>query len=143
MTFQATLEQKQADLPVYLMVPTAVPEGFGRDGTFVVDAISEGKEIGRRSIKPWGDGRWFMELTKPQLANLGLHVGASIALEVSLAQETPDELTARIRELGLEHAWNGLSEAQRRAFSESIFEAKRPTTRAARVERTLVALRGR
>ena len=140
--FDAVLERHQPDLPVYVLVPAGVAEGFGAAGTFVVQAAVNGQDVGRRSIKPWGDGRWFMELTKAHCKHLGLEVGAKISVAVTPALETPPELEARIAERGLTRRWSQLTQSQRRAYSESVFEAKKPETREARIARIVAALRG-
>lgn len=76
--FDATLERHHPELPVFVMVPGEVALGFGKSATFVVEAMVDNQPIGRRSIKPWGDGRWFMELTKAHGRRLGIAAGSSI-----------------------------------------------------------------
>ena len=144
--FAATLERHRPDLPVYLLVPAAAVESFGATGTFVVEATVEaaveGGDIGRRSIKPWGDGRWFMELTKGQCAKLGVGEGDEITVVLRPAPAVPAELEARIATLDLGDRWRSLTEAERRAFCEPVFEARKPATREARVLRVIAALQG-
>jgi len=139
--FSVALERHQPHLPVYLMVPKTVADVFGKPGTFVVEAAINGSPIGRRSIKPWGDGRWFMELTKVQCAQLNVGPGDAVDVELIAAPEVPAELASRIAEEGLSERWADLSAADRRAMAEHIFAAKKATTRAARIDRTLARLR--
>ena len=138
--FDAILDRHQSDLPVFAMVPVEVPEAFGKSRTFVVEAQINGRPIGRRSIKPWGDGRWFLELTKAHCKALGVDMGANLSVDVALAPETPDDLRRRIDQSGLAVAWAGLSEVRRRSLAEPVFGAKRPATRAARIDRIVSVL---
>ncbi|MDX1541297.1 MAG: YdeI/OmpD-associated family protein [Geminicoccaceae bacterium] len=140
-SFEATVERHDAALPVYLIVPAWVAEIFGRPGTFVVETRLDGQPIGRRSIKPWGDGRWFMELTKKHTERLSLRAGDAVKVEVRAAPEAPADLLARIDALRLTNRWAALSNADRRAASEAVFGALRPATREARIERTIAMLR--
>ncbi len=139
--FEAVLERHHRDLPVYVIVPAEVAGAFGKQRTFVVETAVNRRDVGRRSIKPWGDGRWFLELTKAHCRRLGIGPGARIAMVVSLAPEVPDDLLAQISALGLLPEWEALSEAQRRAFAEPVFAAIKPETREARIARILAALR--
>lgn len=141
--FDAVVERHHPDLPVYVIVPREVAESFGRQRTFVVEAVVNERAIGRRSIKPWGDGRWFMELTKAQTKRLGIAPGSSVAIGVAPAAEVPEDLTTRLDAAGLTPRWHELSDAQRRALSETVFEAKKPATRLARIERVVASLRAR
>jgi len=140
--FTALLQRKQDDLPVFLMVPPAFAARHGQTGTFVVAAVLLGRSIDRRSVKPWGDGRWFMELTKPQLAMLGLAVGDEAEITLSLAPATPPELVQAIEASALHDRWQALSPAVRRQLAESVFAARRESTRASRIARVIDRLRG-
>ena len=138
--FIATIERHHPDLPVYLIVPGTVAAAFGRDRTFVVEAAINGHRVGRRSIKPWGDGRWFLELTKVQCARLGVGEGDAVTVRVRPAPEVPPALAARITALGLEARWARLSAAERRMLCEHVFAAKKEATQTARIERVVARL---
>ena len=140
--FSSVIERHDPDLPVYLMVPNAVPGAFGQTHTFIVEANINDSPVGRRSIKPWGDGRWFMELTKVHCARLGIGVGDRITITVNPTEEEPAELTGSIIAHGLGDRWSKLSAARRRALSEHVFDARRPETRKSRIERIVGGLRG-
>jgi len=142
-SFAATIERHHPGLPVYLIVPATVPAGFGRDATFVVEAVIDGTPLGRRTVKPWGDGRWFLEVTAAQQARLGVAEGDRVTVALVPAAEVPEDLAAAITEAGLEPAWHGLSAAGRRALAEPVFEARRPETRAKRIGRVIGQLAGR
>lgn len=141
--FSAELARHHPDLPIFLLVPPETVAGFGAAGTFVAGATVNGLDIGRRSVKPWGDGRWFLELTKAHCAALDVAEGDSVRVRLQTVPPTPPDLEAAIRTEGLTDAWSALSEAQRRSVSEDVFAAKRPATRAARIAKTVAWLRER
>ena len=140
--FTALLERKQDDLPAFFIIPPTFAVQHGQTGTFVVEAVVHDRAIGRRSVKPWGDGRWFMELTKSQLATLGLAVGDEVEITLSPAPATPPALEQAIEAGALHDRWQALSPAVRRQLAESVFAAKRDTTRASRVADIVERLRG-
>ncbi len=141
--FRAKLERHQPDLPIYLMVPSDVVTALGGTATFVVDAAVNGTAIGRRSIKPWGDGRWFMELTKPQCGRLKVEEGDAVDITVSETLQTPAALEAALAKNKLADRWAALSASDRRMIAEHIFAAKKDVTKAARIERAITKLQQR
>ena len=135
--FAATIERHHPGLPVYLIVPGTVAAAIGRARTFVVEAAVNGDAVGRRSIKPRGDGRWFLELTKAQCARLEVGLGDAVTIRVRPAPEVPP---ARIAALGLEARWARLSAAERRMLCEHVFAANKEATQTARIERVVARL---
>ena len=141
--FDAVLERHHDDLPVYILVPPMAMAAFGRERTFMVEATVNDRAVGRRSVKPWGDGRWFLELTKRHCERLGISEGNRVRVSLAAAPDTPADLTGRIEAEGIVAQWLALSEAQRRSIAEPIFEAKRDSTRRARIEKAISMLRAR
>ena len=139
--FEAVVERHHEDLPVYVLVPPEAVAAFGRDKTFIVETTVNDREIGRRSVKRWGDGRWFLEFTKQHCKRLSIAEGDRVRLVLAEAPDTPADLAVRIEAEGLDGPWRQLSEAQRRAIAEPIFDAKRDTTRRARINKALSILR--
>ncbi len=138
--FTAPLLQLQSHLPVYLLVPPAVVATFGSDQTFTVEAVVNGHSVGRRSISRDGE-QWFMVLTKKHMEVLNAAVGDTLNFEVRETTQVPPDLQQQIAAAGLTDIWNSLTNADRRSFSEHIFEAKRPATRETRIARTIRRLR--
>ena len=116
---------------------------FGRDKTFMVEATVNDRAVGRRSVRPWGGGRWFLELMKRQCKRLGISEEDRVRLSLAAAPDTPADLTDRIEAAGLGAQWLALSEVQRRSIAESVFEAKRDSTRRTRIEKAISMLRAR
>lgn len=137
------IERKFEHLPVFAIVPSEAAASLGKTGTFVVEAEVNGQPIGRRSIKPWGDGRWFLELTKTQSQRLQVGPGDRVRLDLFEAPEVPAELEARLKREGLWQAWLAWTPAQRRSLCEPIFAAQREATRNGRIERVIKALRAK
>lgn len=138
--FIAVVERHHPALPLYLLVPSEVVDAFRAQETFVVETLVGDTPIGRRTVKPWGDGRWFMELTKAHCAQLGAELGDRVPVRLLPAAATPPELAAALSARGLEARWAALTAARRRAIAESVFAAKRAETRARRIERALLEL---
>ena len=140
--FDAVLKQLQPHLPVYLLVPAAVVATFDQQQTFTVEATVNGEPLGRRSISR--DGKdWFMVLTKQHMARLGAAVVDTLGFELEPTAQVPPELQRQIDAAGLQAPWSALTNADRRSFAESVFEAKRPATCDARIARTLERLRSK
>jgi hypothetical protein len=139
-SFEAALHRHHPELPVYILVPGEIVARFERTATFVVQASVAGRRIGRRTVKPWGDGRWFMELTKAQCARLGVGAGDVVEVDLVPAPELPEELEAALDARGLRGGWARLTPAERRAIAEEVFAARRADTRARRIERVLARL---
>lgn len=140
--FTAVLARHDPALPVYLLVPAEIVTGFGADATFVVEATVAGRPVGRRSIKPWGDGRWFMELTKVLCRRIGAGEGDEVEVVVGATAAVPAELEAALMARGLHERWAALTRAERRAVAEDVFAARRAETRRRRIERALAKLEG-
>ena len=65
LSFETLAEECHAGMPLIVLVPDDVIRKLSPEGTFVAHAVLNASlDAGRRSIKPWGDGRWFMELTR-------------------------------------------------------------------------------
>ena len=139
--FSATAERHHAEMCLFALVPPELVEQLGKQETFVVDMRIGGVESGRRTIKPWGDGRWFLELTNRLSGKLGFAEGDEIAFEVRPAPETPDDLMIAIEAENLLGQWSALTPACRRAYAEPVFAARRPETRERRIAPVLSALR--
>jgi hypothetical protein len=134
------LRRKAPQLPCYVEVPAALVAPWKIAATTVVDASINGVAIGRRTLKPWGDGkRWFIELTGPHCRKLGIETGDDLELRLERADETPPaELLAVLEaSAGANQRWQRMSPSQRRVVCEQVRAAKRPDTRRSRASRFL------
>jgi len=101
----------------------------------------------RSSSMPGGEGRLYIGVHMATRAAAGVSYGDSVALEISRDDaprvlELPPELEAAFRaEPVLRQRFESLSFSRRRDLAGPISDAKKPETRAARLEKALSALR--
>ena len=129
-------------------VPTEVVEALGGQGggrrRIPVTATFDGVPY-RGSIVRMGGGA-VLGVQKAIMAEAGVSVGDTLTIVVRNDDaprevEVPDDLSEALRRNETARAaFEGLSFSHRREYVDSITEAKRPETRARRVERTIQAL---
>ena len=129
-------------------VPTEVVEALGGQGggrsRIPVTATLDGVPY-RGSIVRMGGGA-VLGVQKAIMAEAGVSVGDTLTIVVRNDDaprevEVPDDLSEALRRNETARAaFEGLSFSHRREYVDSITEAKRPETRARRVERTIQAL---
>jgi hypothetical protein len=128
-------------------VPNDVVQALGGKGRIPVSATFDGIPY-RGSIVRMG-GTSVLGVLKGIIEQLGADVGDSLEVTVELdtqerTVEVPAELAAAIRtEPWLGAAWTALSFTARKELARSVEEAKKPETRARRVEKALEQLRTR
>ena len=140
--FKAEIKRHQPQLPRFILVPAMVAAAFGESATFGASVRFGAGQAERKSIKPWGDGRWFMDVPAKLCETLGVDTGATIMVEVApVAEAMPKALSDAIAAAGVERAWLALTPAQRRMTAENIYAAKRVETVNNRVAAVVAALR--
>ncbi len=137
---KTTLQRKQAILPVYLVVPAASLKPWKLTATTIVDARVDGVSLGRRSLKPWDDERWFLELRQDHFRELDKSIGAPVTLEIELAsKDLPSELQELLDgDTKARARWQKLTAAQQRMLREEIVAAKTAATRTRRARKHLL-----
>ena len=108
-------------------------------------AITYGGEVFRTSVSVYR-GQWMMVvnqamrdggLTPPgHLRRRRRHGPSERTVDV------PDDLAAAVSAAGLTAAWDGQSYTNRKEFVRGVVEAKKPETRARRIEKVIAALGG-
>jgi hypothetical protein len=133
------IERKAQRLPRFLVVPADLLEGWKLGGTTVVEAMINGIDVGRRSLKKWDDDRWFVELAQSMCERVGVDTGDRVNLTLRLASDDlPDELASLLAgSRRAQVAWAKLTPAQQRMLREEVFAAKAADTRRRRAERGL------
>ena len=125
-------------------VPPEVVEALGGKGRIPVIATFDGVPY-RGSIVRMG-GVAVLGVQKAILAKAGVSVGDSLTIvvrndEAPREVEVPDDLAEAFAQNDpARAAFEGLSFSHKREYVDAINEAKRPETRARRVERTIQAL---
>ena len=125
-------------------VPTEVVEALGGKGRIPVTATFDGVPY-RGSIVRMGGGA-VLGVQKAIMAEAGVRVGDSITVVVR-NDEGPREVVVPVdlaealaRNGAARAAFEGLSFSHKREYVRSITEAKRPETRARRIELTIERL---
>ena len=125
-------------------VPTKVVEALGGKGRIPITATFNGVPY-RGSIVRMGGGA-VLGVQKAIMAEAGVRVGDSITVVVRNDEgprevEVPVDLAEALARNGAARAaFEGLSFSHKREYVRSITEAKRPETRARRIELTIERL---
>ena len=125
-------------------VPTEVVEALGGKGRIPITATFNGVPY-RGSIVRMGGGA-VLGVQKAIMAEAGVRVGDSITVVVRNDEgprevEVPVDLAEALARNGAARAaFEGLSFSHKREYVRSITEAKRPETRARRIELTIEQL---
>jgi uncharacterized protein YdeI (YjbR/CyaY-like superfamily) len=97
----------------------------------------------RGMAQPAGDGTHFLVVKKAILDAIGAHAGAGVEVALELDSDprdvaTPDDLAEALdQHPDLQRRFNGLAYSHRREYVEWIEAAKKPETRARRIQGTL------
>ena len=136
--FEATVECGRPDQPRYVVVPEAVVTALGIKATATVSGTIAGVNFTRQAIKRPGRTRaWFLDVTAPVARKAKIDTGHVV--EVMLRREPEDcpaDLAAALAaDPAAESWWSGASAQKRRQMVNDVERAKKPETRAARIER--------
>lgn len=142
-TFDAQIEEGQGG-GAFVRVPARVVAALGGKGRIPVEATFDGVDY-RGSVVSMG-GEKVIGVLKGIRAELGKQPGDTVT--VTLAADTAprtvevaDDLRAALEAAGLAQAFAALSYSHQREHVGYIDEAKKPETRARRIERTIDRLR--
>lgn len=136
---EALVQRHHPEMPRYVVVPTAVVAGWQLDGTTVVEGTLNGTSLGRRSLKRWGEDRWFLDLPERWCRQAGIATGDRVKLALRVASTSlPEELEKVLSESPKARAaWKQMTASQKRMLREHVLAAKRPATRVRRARRYL------
>jgi antitoxin component of MazEF toxin-antitoxin module len=147
-TFEATLKPSGRGGGGHLVeVPAEVVAKLGGAGRITVEA-SFNRVPYRGSIVRMG-GVSILGVLKAIMKQAGVHAGDTLLVVVENDEEpreveVPDELAKALRRnRAVREIFDSLSFSHRREYVQSITEAKRPETRARRVDRTIETLEER
>ena len=134
------LERKHPKLAAFVVIPASKVARWKLTGTTTVEGTLDGVPLGRRSLHRWDDERWFIELRRDTLDQLGKGPGDRARLVISIASAAlPAELQALIdSEPAARKRWEAHTSAQQRMLREEILGAKSPVTRERRARRALL-----
>ena len=147
-TFRAELRSRGSGRGGHLVeVPPDVIAKLGGKGRTPVNATFDGVPYRGSIVKM--RGIMMIGVTKAIMAEAGIGVGDTLTVVVENDDaprevEVPEELTKAFRRAqGAKAEWDRLPFTHQREYVEAILEAKRPETRARRVDATIEALRSR
>ncbi|MBB5912263.1 hypothetical protein BJY24_001130 [Nocardia transvalensis] len=141
--FEAVIEPAGGN-NAYIPVPPEVVAALGGGGRIPVRATFDGVDY-TGSIVSMGNGP-CIGLVKAIRAELGKQPGdtVDVTLERDTAERTvdiPDDLAAALADAGVREPFDRLSYTRRREHVTSVTGAKRPETRARRIDKIVEALR--
>ena len=124
-------------------VPDGVVEKLGGKGRIPVRVTFDGVPY-RGSIVRYR-GTTMIGVTKAVISEAGVSVGETLDVvaendEAPREVEVPEELAKALRSRRLAKAWDSLSFTRRKELASGVANAKRPETRAKRVELAVVEL---
>lgn len=140
---EVTVERHDAALPRFAILPFDPTARWGFNALFVADGTFGGAAFKRRSVKPWGDGRWWIDLPNALCEAAGANTGDRVALTLIPNDDAPPTELAVLLEgdAALLAAWNAYAPSHRREWSRWVEEAKKPETRKARAANVAAKLR--
>jgi hypothetical protein len=106
-------------------------------------AITFDGEVFRTSVSVYR-GEWMMVVNQA-MRDGGLTPPGTYAVDIVMdgserIVEVPDDLAAAVSAAGLGSAWDRQSYTSRKEFVRGVVEAKKPETRARRIEKVIAAL---
>lgn len=143
--FRVLLEKHGSGETAKFTIPFVVEKVFGTRARVPVRGTINGFAF-RSSIFPMGDGRHYMVVNKEVRAGANVKGGDTVSVVMERDEETrvvtPPVDFARALKANKDAgaAWERLSYSHHKAHIRAIEEAKRPETRARRIEKALTDL---
>jgi hypothetical protein len=131
----------------YVRLPDDVAASFGTRGQVRVRGTLNGVAY-RGNLMPMGGGAYALGVHKATREAAGVTFGDAVTVTVARDDEprevvVPAELRAALDgDPAARAAWERLAPSHRRAHADAVAAAKRPETRARRVEKALAMLTG-
>ncbi len=140
--FEAVVLRDEGTSACGIQVPFDPRAVFGKVRAPVVATV--GRHEFRTTIASMG-GAFWIPLSRANREAAGVAAGERVRVRLAADDRprevaAPDDLLAAIRAAGVGEAWERLSFSHRREWVESVESAKRPETRARRVERAVASL---
>jgi hypothetical protein len=142
--FEATILEAERG-GAFVAVPPEVVEALGGAGRIPVQATFDGVPYQGSAVSM--GGQKVLGVQKAIRSQLGKGPGdiVTVTLELDRGERTvrtPDDLAAALEQAGLAERFAGLSFTHRREYVTWVDEAKKPETRARRIDQAVERLRG-
>jgi hypothetical protein len=143
MEFDAVVEAARGG-GALVALPGEAAEFFGTRARRPVVAWFNGVEY-RGSTMPMGDGTFCVGVSKAVRAAAGVDIGDQVHVRIQhddtpRTLAVPGDLAAALAQAGLTEPFSSLSYTHRREYVQWVDGAKRPETRARRIEQTVARL---
>ncbi len=143
--FRITLEKHEHSEAALMTLPFDVQKVFGTRARVPVRGTINGFAF-RSSIFPKGDGRHYMVVNKEVRAGAKVKGGDTVTVHMerddeSRTIEPPADLARALKaNKTARAAWEKLSYTRQKEYAAAVAEAKRPETRARRIEKAVTEL---
>lgn len=143
--FRITLEKHEHSEAAMMTLPFDVEKVFGTRARVPVRGTINGFAF-RSSIFPTGDGHHYMVVNKEVRAGANVKGGDTVTVQMERDDAPriitpPAELAHALKaNKAARAAWEKLSYTHQKEYASAVEEAKRPETRARRVEKTITDL---
>ena len=143
--FRVLLEKHESSEATGIKIPFDVEKVFGTRARVPVRGTINGFPF-RSSIFPMGDGHHYMAVNKETRAGAGARGGEIVSVRMERDEEprtiTPPPDFARALRANREARamWDKLSYTHQKEHAKALAEAKRPETRARRIEKAIAQL---
>lgn len=143
--FRVLLESHMGTQAAWFYIPFDVPEAFGTRARVAVRGTLNSHPF-RSSVFPTGDGRHYMVVNKEMREAAKVEAGDTVSFLMERDDEPrvvtpPPELARALRaNKAAKGVWDKLSYTRRKEYAQSVADAKRPETRARRIEKAITEL---
>ncbi len=148
-TFVAKPSYPKADQGqwTFVTLPAAVHQRLGGDRARIPIVVHLGKEIFRTSAMPY-DGQHHFMLNAKMRAASGKQAGDTFKLTIERDLKTrtvtiPADLKRALKSCGVLATFEAMAVSHRREYVEAIAEAKKPETRARRIDHCVTNMKKR
>jgi hypothetical protein len=144
--FKSVVEQARGPGAAVALVPPDVTAALGGLKQMRVLGTLNGEPF-RTSTYPWQSRQLWVGLPKAARQAADVEVGDEVEIELArddsprVLELAPELAAALDAEPGLRSTFEALSFSRRRELADPVAEARRPDTRAARVDKALARLR--
>jgi hypothetical protein len=143
--FRITLEKHDRSEAAMMTIPFDVEKVYGTRARVPVRGTINGFAF-RSSIFPRGDGRHYMVVNREVRAGAGVKGGDTVTVHLERDDEPrtiepPADLRRALRaDKAARAAWEQLSYTRQKEYALAVEDAKRPETRARRIEKAIAEL---
>lgn len=128
---KVAIQREDPVAPRYVVVPSKVIALWELERTTEVDIEVNGRRGGRRRLRRWEDGRWYIQFPQALCDELALDTGRMVTVSIKLAvHDLPGELVEVLGGAPEARArWDNLAGSEQHKLREHVAGAQTPVTR--------------